>query len=145
AREVVERSVSLVDTLGELELRERLLRSILDVLDERMIEVLKQMVMNPTNPATENPALRRLVDEFAARFGPELKAEGRAEGRAEGKAEGRAEGKAEDIVRVLVARGVVLEESARIRVLACRDLALLDRWFDQALTLAPSAVFDPDA
>ncbi|MBI2376881.1 MAG: hypothetical protein HYV07_22975 [Deltaproteobacteria bacterium] len=51
---------------------------------------------------------------------------------------------AEDIVRVLVARGVVLEESARIRVLACRDLALLDRWFDQALTLAPSAV-DPNA
>ncbi|AKJ08150.1 Hypothetical protein AA314_09776 [Archangium gephyra] len=42
-------------------------------------------------------------------------------------------GRAQDVVRILAARGIHLDEQSRQRILACRDLELLDRWFDRAL------------
>ncbi|MEV4875941.1 hypothetical protein [Streptomyces cyaneofuscatus] len=57
--------------------------------------------------------------------------------------EGRAEGRAEDILRILTVRGVSVPDEARQRVTACTDLAVLDVWFERAIT-APTAdaVFD---
>ncbi|MFE6729431.1 MULTISPECIES: hypothetical protein [Streptomyces] len=52
--------------------------------------------------------------------------------------EGRVEGRAEDILRILDLRGVPVPEAARQRVSACTDLAVLDVWFERAVT-APSA------
>jgi hypothetical protein len=42
-------------------------------------------------------------------------------------------GRAQDVVRILSARGIPLDEQSRQRILMCRDLALLDQWFDRAL------------
>jgi hypothetical protein len=57
--------------------------------------------------------------------------------------QGLARGRAEDILRLLAARGVSVQEEARQRILACTDLALLDRWFDRALNATSlSAVLD---
>ncbi len=65
-----------------------------------------------------------------------LEAEGKAEGRAEGIAEGKAEGEAVAVLRVLAARGFQITDTQRERVLGCRDLAVLDRWLDRAVTAA---------
>lgn len=55
------------------------------------------------------------------------------EGREEGREEGRKEALAEAILRALTRRG--LEPSAELReqILGCRDLTLLQQWFDRAL------------
>ncbi|MBI4817826.1 MAG: hypothetical protein HY791_16315, partial [Deltaproteobacteria bacterium] len=58
ARRIVERAVELVDQVPEPELRTRLVRSIMDVLNEKMIEGLKELVMNQGNEFPRNPALR---------------------------------------------------------------------------------------
>jgi hypothetical protein len=42
-------------------------------------------------------------------------------------------GRAEDILRVLAARGVQVDEASRQFILACTDMATLDRWFDRSL------------
>jgi hypothetical protein len=51
------------------------------------------------------------------------------------KAEGRAEGKAEAILRILDARGKIPSDDARKRIEECRDLDLLDVWFNRALNI----------
>ena len=74
--------------------------------------------------AKGNPVIRRLEDAA------------RNEGEAKGRVEGRAEGKAESILRILELRGVSASKSQRQKVLRCRDLELLDRWFGRALQAA---------
>jgi len=51
-----------------------------------------------------------------------------------GEAKGKAEGKAEALLAVLAARGVVVNEIVRGKILACRDLAWLDRLLVQVAT-----------
>jgi predicted transposase YdaD len=58
---------------------------------------------------------------------------GLQQGREEGREEGLARARAEDVLRILTGRGVPLDEAARQRILACTDVAMLDRWFDRAL------------
>ena len=55
---------------------------------------------------------------------------------AEGEAKGRAEAKAESLMVVLAARGFVLDEGTRLRLLGERDTQRLDRWIARALTCA---------
>ncbi|MFI7632556.1 hypothetical protein [Nonomuraea sp. NPDC049400] len=47
--------------------------------------------------------------------------------------EGRAQGEAKLVLKALEERGVPVTKSARERILACRDLALLDAWFVRSL------------
>jgi len=65
-----------------------------------------------------------------------LEARGRAEGEARGRAEGEARGRAESILAFLAARAVPMSAEARERVLACTDLADLDRWIRRAAVVA---------
>ena len=74
--------------------------------------------------------------QYQSDFAKKYVAEGKAEGEAKGKAEGEAKGKAEAILRVLGARRLPVADAQRARVLACTDLALLDRWLDRAVTAA---------
>lgn len=55
------------------------------------------------------------------------------EGEAEGEARGRAEGEAKALLKILRARGLAIDAAAEARILATRDLALLDRWLERAL------------
>ena len=75
----------------------------------------------------------------------EGEAKGKAEGLAEGKAEGLAEGKAEAILRVLRRRCGEPTEAVANRVLAERNLALLERWLDTALACPSLEVFTREA
>jgi predicted transposase/invertase (TIGR01784 family) len=103
-----------VGTEGALEAMWRVLDS---VSSEIRAEELK---MAFTIPALEEARVKGL-------------AEGRAEGMAEGVAEGQAQGLSMGVLRVLTSRGISVDEGTRQRILACRDLATLDRWFERAL------------
>jgi predicted transposase YdaD len=77
------------------------------------------------------------VSEFARRYVAQGLRQGREEGREdgleEGREEGRLEGERQALLRVLEARGLTLKGAARKRVLACTDLAQLERWLSQAV------------
>ena len=65
----------------------------------------------------------------------DVRAEGRAEGRKDGLSEGRTEGKAEALLMALGCKGEV-PEALQSKILAEKDLALLNDWFMQALSCA---------
>lgn len=58
----------------------------------------------------------------------------REEGRAEGREQGRAESRVRDILLVLEARGIAVSDDVRERIGSCRDSALMESWFDRAIT-----------
>ena len=62
-----------------------------------------------------------------------VREEARLEGLSEGRTEGLSEGKAEDLLTVLGCKGEV-PESLRSKILAEKDLTLLNEWFMQALS-----------
>ena len=58
--------------------------------------------------------------------------------REEGEAKGKAEGRAEALLEVLAARGLVVTDSQRERILHCTDAALLQQWLRRAVSAASS-------
>jgi len=73
----------------------------------------------------------------------QLIAEGMEKGIVKGKAEGIAEGIAQMLRRLLETRGLRLDETLSERIAGCEDEALLQRWFDRAITAASlTEVFD---
>jgi hypothetical protein len=57
----------------------------------------------------------------------------KARGHKQGLAEGEAKGLAQAVLRLLTSRGMRVNELSRQRILSCRDMATLERWFDRAL------------
>jgi hypothetical protein len=55
-------------------------------------------------------------------------------GRAEGEAKGKAKGKADAVLKILTRRGLTPSADQRRRIVACTDLATLDRWLDRSLS-----------
>lgn len=55
------------------------------------------------------------------------------EARVKGLLEGQDQGRSEWLLRILASRGIRVDESTRQRILACRDLAILDQWLERAL------------
>jgi hypothetical protein len=64
---------------------------------------------------------------------PIWRAEGEAIGEARGEAKGECKGRAAALLKLLAARGVDVDDSARERIATCRDVATLDLWFERAL------------
>ena len=58
----------------------------------------------------------------------------RQEGCAEGHRSGLVKGKRDALLRVLAQRGFTLTEDARMRIAACVEIAVLDQWFENALS-----------
>lgn len=96
----------------------------------------------PDVPALDDPLLAEAPPpgDAAALLGWKLdllahgEAAGRREGEAAGRRTGKAEGKAEAILAVLSARGLIVEEGLRQRVLGCWDETTLSRWLSRAAT-----------
>lgn len=73
----------------------------------------------------------------------QLLTEGRVQGKTEGLTEGRAEGLAHALARLLDTRGLTPDGGLRTHIADCKDPALLQRWFDRALTATTlTEVFD---
>lgn len=53
---------------------------------------------------------------------------------ADAKARGKVEGKAEALLTLLTSRGIPVSPSARSKILACSDLARIDRWLVKAVS-----------
>lgn len=56
-----------------------------------------------------------------------------------GKEIGRREGQAKAVLAVLAARGIAVPATIRKRILACTDLAVLDKWVARAVTVSKAA------
>ena len=54
-------------------------------------------------------------------------------GEAKGEARGKALGKAEGILAVLAARGLLVSDALRERILGCTEVATLDVWIRRAV------------
>jgi flagellar biosynthesis/type III secretory pathway protein FliH len=68
--------------------------------------------------------------------------EGLTEGHKSGLAEGLANGKRDALLRLLARAGLVLTQEDQERIATCTDIAMLDRWFDNALgAKTPAGVF----
>jgi len=77
--------------------------------------------------------------QYQSEFARKYVAEGKAEGKAEGEAAGEAKGRADALLAFLAARRLSVSEEQRATVLACRDLAQLDRWIARAASVAMAA------
>lgn len=58
----------------------------------------------------------------------------KADLRSEGEIRGEARGKAKALLSVMAARGMMVNDIVRSQILACQDLASLDRWLERAAT-----------
>jgi hypothetical protein len=72
--------------------------------------------------------------EFVSPYFRRLQAEAIAKGEAEGRAKGEVKGRAEDVLLVLRARGIEVDDGAEARIRACGDAEILARWLVRAVT-----------
>jgi hypothetical protein len=102
---------------------QRLLYSVL--IEKALCEAARKALdMEPQIEKFFTEAHRRSYDRGKA----EGQAEGKAEGEAKGKAEGEAKGKAEALLVFLRGRGMAITDDQQRHIIACTDLATLDRW-----------------
>ncbi|WP_224363852.1 hypothetical protein [Hyalangium versicolor] len=64
-----------------------------------------------------------------------LLAQGREQGREQGQQEGRLEGERRALLKVLDARGLVVNDAARRKLLACTDLEQMEHWLHDAVVV----------
>jgi len=102
-----------------------------DPMIEKAEKKLEELSADPKAQMLARERRRALdcynIDIWAA------KDEGRAEGRAEGHAEGRTEGAARSILLVLEKRRIPVPDEMLERILACRDIGILDEWLERAM------------
>jgi hypothetical protein len=120
ARATVLRAAEIAALVPDEALRGSLLRGILGVLHPKVIESLREVLMDPQKTPT-NPALDRLGEEFQRKYGAQLEARGEARG------------EAKMLLTILAARGLPIDDAVRARVLGCGDTATLERWGERAI------------
>jgi hypothetical protein len=81
------------------------------------------------------PETQRFMSESQRRSFAQGMVEGEAKGEAKGMAEGEAKGMAEAVLRILARRGISVSDPERGRILECRELEVLGRWLDRALSV----------
>jgi len=122
---IVERATELVATIADESLRRTLQSLFLGMLHEKLLLKIREVSMN-LDQIPKSPAYLKFVEDVMRDHGPRLEART----------------KAAALFAVLGARGIAVDDTGRASVLACRDLATLDRWIIRAVT-APTldAVF----
>jgi len=101
---------------------------------ERVLAKVQELTQQIASTQAELNAYRRVLDEIQ-----QLREYGEAryaEGKAQGLAESRALRKAKEILMVLGAHGIVVEETARARILACDNMGTLDQWLVRAVVIS---------
>jgi hypothetical protein len=81
-------------------------------------------------------ALEELMRTEGYQYQSDFARHHQALGRAEGEAKGEAKGEARAVITVLEARGLVVTDDDRERILAATDLAQLDRWLRRAVAIS---------
>lgn len=117
AQEVVEEALTRTHAVEDEALRRGLFRSILRVISDELAEILKAALMN-LDAIPESPNEKMLREAFEQRFG----------------ASWEARGEAKMLLKVLAARGLTVDEATRAKILACTDVAQLERWGERAVS-----------
>jgi hypothetical protein len=104
-------------------------RLLYSILIERALSAAARKVMEM------EPQIEQFFSEAHRRSYDRGRAEGEAKGEAKGKAEGEAKGKAEALLLVLRRRGLAITNDQQHHLIACTDLATLDRWLDRAFSV----------
>lgn len=107
-----------------------------EVEEARYTDPLMTRVLANIRSGTLTPEELEQVKEEAAweQTKHDARLEGELEGKRKGRLEGKLEGKAEAVLAVLGARSVRVSDEARARILACQDVAALERYLTRALT-----------
>ncbi len=112
------------------------LSMLLEALSPALRKRLEELMVHPSFAAIKLPSpWQEMLDESRAQG----EARGKAEGEARGKAEGEVRGKADAVLAVLAAREIAVPDDVREKVVACADVATLDRWLRRAATLKTAA------
>jgi hypothetical protein len=90
------------------------------MLHEKLLTIIRPATTMDPHKIPTSPALQRLGEEFQAMYGQQLEARGEAGA----------------LLKFLAARGFVVPEAWRARVVACDDVATLDRWITRAARAA---------
>lgn len=118
---------------GESDLGEAIAAAVLpaiQVLDDERVRFYGDLVLNSLSEATRQSLEAKMKGyEYQSEFAKKYVAQGRTEG--------RTEARASDVLTVLRARGIVVPDSARERILAQKDPERLERWLERA-SVAPS-------
>lgn len=114
---IVERATELIETIADESLRRTLQSLILGMLHEKLLLKIREVSMN-LDQIPKSPAYLRFVEDVMRDHGPRLEART----------------KADALFAVLGARGIAVDDTVRASILACRDLATLDRWIIRAVT-----------
>lgn len=108
--------------------------------EDRML-LYSRVIAAVLNDAVRKGKLeRQIMNAILQKYGDRLKAESDQAimewQRSEGEATGKAEGKAEGTLELLRMRGLPVDEESEARILACKDLEVIDRWFHRAFSVA---------
>jgi hypothetical protein len=85
------------------------------------------------NSVVDAQAAETLMKSYGERLVERAQRWGERRGLQRGMERGELRARAKDVLRILAARGIHVTDEARRRVLSCRDLATIDRWFDRSL------------
>jgi hypothetical protein len=130
AERIVERAFEVTDRLPRKALRRAQGNDILAVLNRRLVDKLKETIMLDKTKR-ESRWVREMRHEL---FGAEA-----AAAVAKDRPKFMAEGKREALLLVLEGRGLSISRPQRAAILACDDLAKLDRWIAASGTAASVA------
>ena len=105
-------------------------------LDDEPARFYYDLVYNSLNDAARR-ALEAMMKgyEYQSDFAKKYVAQGRSEGLSEG----RAEEAARNVLAALRVRGIAVPDAVRERILAQKDLEILERWHDRAIVAASLA------
>lgn len=88
--------------------------------------------MEPQHESSVTPPSSARISERGKRERERIRA-GRLDGKIEGFRAGELQGKRDALLRVVARAGIVLDEGDRLRIHACRDAKILNRWVDNAV------------
>jgi hypothetical protein len=97
-------------------------------LDDDRASLYLDLVYHSLDKAARKSLEEIMGHEYQSEFAKKYVAQGRAEGRTEG----RAEEAARNLLAVLRARGIAVQDSVRERILAQKDPEQLELWLDKA-------------
>jgi hypothetical protein len=117
AKAVVRAAVSTINKETDSELRQEMLRAMISMLGETLAREIEEFLMTPL-PIQDSPVYTRIVQTLEAR----------------GEARGKASGKTDALLKLLSVRSIVVDDATRENIVACMDIATIDRWFERAIT-----------
>lgn len=111
--------------------------------DQQPYKTTREVIYSTLEAQSAEVLMKSVADELMEK-GEEIGLQkGLKQGRDEGRVEGRVAERAESILKLLAVRGIRVSSQARQRILACQDLATLDRWFTRAVqATTASEIFD---